>query len=59
MAERQKSVGIDLTEGKILPQLLRFVLPLLLANVVQQLYNTVDMVPKKTIMVLLNFVIHS
>ena len=44
MAERQKSVGIDLTEGKILPQLLRFVLPLLLANVVQQLYNTVDMV---------------
>ena len=40
----QKRVGVDLTDGKILPQLLRFVLPLLLANVVQQLYNTVDMV---------------
>ena len=41
--EAKKKVGIDLTEGNILKQLLRFVLPLLLANVVQQLYNTVDM----------------
>lgn len=39
-----KRVGMDLTEGAILPQLIRFVLPLLLANVIQQLYNTVDMI---------------
>ena len=32
-----------MTEGEIFPQLIRFVLPLLLANFVQQLYNTVDM----------------
>ena len=38
-----REVGNDLTEGKILPKLVRFVLPLLLANIVQQLYNTVDM----------------
>ena len=31
-----------MTEGKILPLLLRFVLPLLAANVLQQLYNSVD-----------------
>lgn len=42
-AEAKKKVGLDLTEGNILTQLLRFVLPLLLANVIQQLYNTVDM----------------
>ncbi len=40
----EKKVGLDLTEGKILPQLLTFVFPLLLANIVQQLYNTVDMI---------------
>lgn len=39
-----KKVGIDLTEGNILRQLIVFALPLLLANFVQQLYNTVDMV---------------
>ena len=42
-AEAKKKVGLDLTEGNILTQLLRFVFPLLLANVIQQLYNTVDM----------------
>lgn len=41
--EAKKKVGLDLTQGNILTQLLRFVFPLLLANVVQQLYNTVDM----------------
>lgn len=39
-----KKVGIDLTEGNICQQLILFALPLLLANFVQQLYNTVDMV---------------
>lgn len=39
-----KKVGFDLTEGNIFHQLMIFVLPLLLANFVQQLYNTVDMV---------------
>ena len=44
MTAIKKRVGTDLTQGNILKQLLTFVLPLLLANVVQQLYNTVDMV---------------
>lgn len=37
-------VGVDLTEGDIFHQLLIFALPILLANFIQQLYNTVDMV---------------
>lgn len=40
----EKKVGLDLTEGNIFRQLIVFALPLLLANFVQQLYNTVDMV---------------
>ena len=36
--------GINLTEGSIFKLLLRFAIPLLLANFVQQLYNTVDMI---------------
>ena len=44
MAESTKAVGIDLTEGDVFQQLLRFALPLLLASLVEQLYNTVDMV---------------
>lgn len=36
------SVGTNLTEGNILRQLILFVIPLLLTNFVQQLYNTVD-----------------
>lgn len=39
-----KKVGLDLTEGDILQQLLIFALPLLLANFVQQLYGAVDMI---------------
>ena len=39
----QKKVGIDLTQGSVLGGLVRFVIPLLLANILQQLYNTVDM----------------
>ena len=39
----QKKLGIDLTQGSVLGGLVRFVIPLLLANILQQLYNTVDM----------------
>lgn len=43
MAESNR-VGKNLTEGNIFQQLVLFALPLLLANFVQQLYNTVDMI---------------
>ena len=43
MENTKKKVGIDLTQGNIFKQLMLFVFPLLLANIVQQLYNTVDM----------------
>ncbi|MDL2233497.1 MATE family efflux transporter, partial [Ruminococcaceae bacterium OttesenSCG-928-L11] len=33
---------VDMTEGKPLVQILRFCVPLLLGNILQQLYNTVD-----------------
>ncbi|MBQ4258227.1 MAG: MATE family efflux transporter [Clostridia bacterium] len=41
---RPKRYGMDLTQGNILRQLIIFMLPLLAANIVQQLYNTVDMI---------------
>ena len=34
----------DLTKGKVIPQLLRFVLPLFLSNALQAVYNLVDMI---------------
>lgn len=43
MSTARKHVGTDLTEGNILHQLIKFMIPLLLANLLQQLYNTVDM----------------
>lgn len=42
--QASKKYGMDLTQGNILRQLLTFMLPLLAANIVQQLYNVVDMV---------------
>lgn len=36
-------IGMDMTEGRILQILLRFAAPLLLSNLIQQLYNSVDM----------------
>ena len=33
---------VDMTEGKITPLLINFAVPLLLGNILQQLYNTVD-----------------
>ena len=44
MAETGKKVGLDLTQGDIFRQLMIFVAPLLLANMIQQLYNIVDMI---------------
>lgn len=39
-----RHVGTDLTEGHIAKTLIRFAIPLLLANLIQQLYNTVDLI---------------
>ena len=39
-----KKVGKDLTEGPILRKLVPFVLPIVLANLVQQLYGLVDLI---------------
>lgn len=40
---KQKKVGTNLTEGKILPTLLFFAIPIVLTNIVQQLYSMVDL----------------
>ncbi len=37
-------VGSDLTEGSIMKTLILFAVPMILANLVQQLYNTVDLI---------------
>ena len=37
-----KVMGTDFTEGRIFPMLLRFMLPFLLASILNSLYNTVD-----------------
>lgn len=37
-----RAVGTDLSNGNVLHQLYKFAFPLLLANIVQQLYNSVD-----------------
>ena len=42
--EKTKSTAIDMTSGPILRQLVAFALPLMLGNVFQMLYNTVDSV---------------
>ena len=33
---------VDMTEGSILPHLIKFAIPLLIGNIFQQLYNMVD-----------------
>ena len=40
----QDHMGTDFTEGSIMPMLLRFMLPFLLASILNSLYNTVDMI---------------
>ena len=34
--------SVDMTEGSIMGHLIRFAMPLLIGNIFQQLYNTVD-----------------
>lgn len=43
-AVRRKSVGTNLTEGPILKALLLFAIPIVLTNLVQQLYSMVDLI---------------
>lgn len=39
---RKNYIGTDFTSGRVMPMLLKFFLPFLLANVLNSLYNTVD-----------------
>lgn len=43
MPAKEKSVGLDLTEGSVLQKLLIFSVPIILTNLVQQLYSMVDL----------------
>lgn len=40
---KAREIGLDMTKDSILKLLLRFAIPLLLTNLIQQLYNSVDM----------------
>ena len=42
LQNKQKSTARDMTEGPILRQILLFAFPLMLGNIFQMLYNTVD-----------------
>ena len=42
--EKRKTTTRDMTQGNIVKQVLLFALPLMLGNVFQMLYNTVDSV---------------
>ena len=42
--ERQATMVKDMTEGKVVPLLLRFAFPLFVSNALQAVYNVVDMV---------------
>ena len=44
MRSSTKRVGKDLTVGAIMPALLMFAAPMVLANIVQQLYGVVDLI---------------
>lgn len=41
---REKSLGTDFTDGRMMPLMLRFMFPFLLANLLNSIYNTVDTV---------------
>jgi putative MATE family efflux protein len=41
---KRRNVGTDLTEGSILKALLVFAVPIILANLIQQLYSLVDLI---------------
>lgn len=38
----ERTIGTDFTDGKMMPLLLRFMLPFLMANLLNSIYNTVD-----------------
>ena len=42
-AVKKKRVGIDLTEGPIMKTLLTFAIPIILTNLIQQIYSLVDL----------------
>ena len=44
MTAAKKTTSVNMTEGSILKQIVLFSLPLMLGNVFQMLYNTVDMI---------------
>ena len=37
-----KKTSVNLLEGPILPAMIAFAIPIMIANIFQQLYNTVD-----------------
>ena len=41
---KNSRIGIDLTEGNVAVTLLRFAVPILLTNLIQQFYSTVDLI---------------
>lgn len=43
-AANSRRVGTNLTEGPILQTLLKFAVPIILANLIQQLYSMVDLI---------------
>ena len=43
MEARKKKVGVDLTEGSVMKLLLTFAVPMVLAQLLQQLYSAVDL----------------
>ncbi len=44
IATKKKKVGLDLTEGSILKTLIVFAIPIVLTNLIQQLYSMVDLI---------------
>lgn len=44
MSETKKKVGLNLTEGSIWRVMLIFAIPIILTNVIQQLYSMVDLI---------------
>ncbi len=44
MSQAKKTTSVNMTEGPIVKQVLLFSLPLMLGNIFQMLYNTVDMI---------------
>ena len=41
-AEKQRKLRMDMTQGPLLPKIMRFILPLILTNMLQQFYHAAD-----------------